>query len=197
MANYSRHENAGSDALHRTAVVGLGNPLHGDDAVGLTVAQSVFESLRHQLAIDLLDCPAAMGARLAERLIGYRRAVIIDALIDARAKVGGVKRVEVPPHPANPPLSLHLTGFQNILAVAQFVGIAVPAEIRIYGIAIREPRGFSQGLTSELRSKVPEVARAIAAEELRWARKLDPSESHRAPRTAQAEESAETVKRPP
>lgn len=196
MANYLLHESAGFNASPRTAVVGLGNPLHGDDAVGLLVAQSVFEILRHKLTIDLLE-GAILDARLAERLIGYQRAVIVDALIDAQAKVGTVSRVELGEHICNPPMSLHTTGFQNILALAQMVGMAIPADIRIYGIVTRQPRGFSQGLSPELRSKLPEVARAIAAEELRCARELHRAESHCASRTVRAEESAETVKGPP
>jgi hydrogenase maturation protease len=193
MANYSLHESAGSNASHQTAVVGLGNPLYGDDAVGLVVAQSVFEILRHKLTVDLLECPVP-DARLAELLIGYQRGVIVDALIDAQAKVGTVNRVEATQHPGNPPLSLHTTGFQNILALAQMVGIAVPDDIRIYGIVIRQPRGFFQGLSLTIGRNIPRIVRAIAAEELRGARKLDRAEFFLAPRTVRAEGFAEMVK---
>jgi hydrogenase maturation protease len=196
MGNYSRHESAGSNASYRTAVAGLGNPLHGDDAVGLIVAQSVFEILRHKLPIDLLEWPVP-DARLAEHLIGYERAVIIDALIKSQAKVGTVSRVEVAKHSANPPMSLHTTGFQNILALAQLVGMAVPDDIRIYGIVIRQPHGYSQVLSRELRGKTTEIVRAIAAEELCYARKFDRAGISRAPRNVQAEESAEMTKGPP
>jgi hydrogenase maturation protease len=196
MENYLRHESAESNASHRIAVVGLGNPLQGDDGVGLIVAQSVFAILRHEHGVDLLDC-SVPDARLAERLIGYRRAVIVDALIDAPAKVGTVKRVEIARHFDRPSLSLHTSGFQNILALAQMVGIAIPRQIQIYGIVIRQPRIYCEGLSRELGSKIPEVVRAIAAEELRCARKLDCAESFHTPRAKRAEECAEMVKGPP
>jgi hydrogenase maturation protease len=193
MENCSLHESAGSDASLRTVVVGLGNPLHGDDAVGLIVAQSVFELLRHQLTIDFLDCPVP-DARLAENLIGYQRAVILDAFIDTQAEVGTVKRVEIARHSDNPTLSLHTTGFRIILALAQMVGVAVPRQIQIYGIVVRQPEDFRQGLSRELCGKIPKIVQAIASEELRRVRRLDRVKCLRVPRALRAEEFADTVK---
>ena len=143
-------------------MVGLGNPLHGDDGVGLIVAQSVFEILRRKSNIDLLECPV-LDARLAECLVGYERAVIIDALIDAQAKVGTVSRVEVAKPSGDPPASLHATGFQDVLALAQMVGMAVPEAVQVYGVVIREPRRFSQGLSTELAAKLSEISTRVVA----------------------------------
>ncbi len=168
-------------------MVGLGNPLHGDDAVGLIVAQSVFEILHRNSDIDLLECPL-LDARLAERLVGYQRAVIIDALVDARAKIGTVSRVEVARPSGDPPLSLHTTGFQDVLALAQMVGMAVPEAVQVYGVVIREPRRFHQGLSAELAAKLSEIVGAIAGEEARSAPSLYRRESSRAGRTVCAEE---------
>ncbi len=56
----------------KTLVLGLGNPLLGDDAVGLRVAAS----LRGRLPPDVeLDEDYCGGLRLMERLAGYDRAV--------------------------------------------------------------------------------------------------------------------------
>lgn len=196
MANYSRHANAESNTLHRTAVVGLGNPLQGDDAVGLIVADSVFRILRPELGFDLLDC-SVPNPRLAERLIGYRRAVIVDALIDALAEVGTVKRVEMDRQCDGPTLSLHTAGFQMILALAQMVGMEVPRQIQIYGIVIRPPRDYFEGLSRELGDQLPGIVIDITTEELRYARKLGRARSCRVPRPVHAEGFAEMVKRPP
>ncbi len=149
----------------RTAVVGLGNPMHGDDGVGLIVAQSVFEILRRNVDIDLIDCPVP-GASLAERLIGYQRAVVIDALVDARAKVGTIRPTEAAKHTPEAPTSVHAIGFLDVLALARMLGMAVPDTIQIYGIAIREPCRFSQCLSPALAGEVGEIAKAIAAAEL-------------------------------
>ncbi len=62
----------------RTLVIGLGNPLRCDDAVGMHVAARLRKVLENSADIDVLeDCCG--GLRLMERLIGYQRAVIVDA----------------------------------------------------------------------------------------------------------------------
>lgn len=196
MENYSHHESAESDAPHRTAVVGLGNPLRGDDGVGVTVAQWVFRILRRELSVDLLEWPV-LDARLAERLIGYGRAVIVDALIDAKAKPGTVRRVEIAGCSGNPALSLHTTGFRHILALAKMVGMTVPRRIAVYGVVIQESEDFRQGLSCRIRARVRDIALDIASEELWRARKVGVEKSLRTSRLEHPDDFAEIVKGPP
>ena len=56
----------------RTLVLGLGNPLLGDDAVGLKVAALVRERLNGAPGVDVEEEEAG-GLRLMERLTGYDR----------------------------------------------------------------------------------------------------------------------------
>jgi hypothetical protein len=37
----------------------------------------------------------------------------------------------------------------------------------VYGIAIREPESFSENLSAELAARLPEIVKAVAAEEVR------------------------------
>ena len=64
----------------RTLVLGLGNPLLGDDAVGLKVAALVRERLDGAPGVDVLEEEAG-GLRLMERMTGYDRAVLVDAAV--------------------------------------------------------------------------------------------------------------------
>ena len=65
--------------MMRTLIVGLGNPLVTDDSVGLRVV----EELRPLLA-DRADVEVAEdywgGLRLMERMIGFDRAIVVDAI---------------------------------------------------------------------------------------------------------------------
>ena len=58
----------------RTIVVGLGNPILGDDGVGWRVAQAV-QALAPEADVE---CQALGGLSLMERLVGYQRAIIVD-----------------------------------------------------------------------------------------------------------------------
>ncbi len=150
----------------RTALVGLGNPTHGDDGVGPLVARGVYDLLHGITDIDLFE-HSASGFSLAERLVGYQRAVIIDALVDAQAEVGTVTQVEFPESLDSPVLGFHTAGFHDILTLARQASLEVPKAIVMYGIVIREPETFCESLSAELAARLPQIIREIAAEELR------------------------------
>jgi hydrogenase maturation protease len=148
----------------KTALVGLGNPAHGDDGIGPIVARHVYDLLPCKANIDLLE-HAASGFSLAERLVGYRRAVIVDALTNTQAEVGTVTQVEIQEPSGCSFLSFHTAGFHDILSLARVVGLEVPRAIVMYGIAIREPESFSENLSAELAAKLPQIVEAIVLEE--------------------------------
>ena len=150
----------------KTALVGLGNPTHGDDGIGPVVARQVYNLLRCKSNVDLLE-HAASGFSLAERLVGYQRAVIVDALTDTQAEVGTVTQVEIQEHFSYSFSSFHTAGFHDILTLARILGLEVPSAIVMYGIAIREPESFSENLSAELTARLPQIVQAVAAEELR------------------------------
>jgi len=156
---------AGPNKPGKTALVGLGNPAYGDDGIGPVVAREVYDLLRSSADVDLLE-HAASGYSLAERLVGYQRAVIVDALTDAQAEVGTVTQVEIQESSSCPFLSFHTAGFHDILALARMAGLEVPGAIVMYGITIREPECFSENLSAELAAKLPHIAKAVAEEEL-------------------------------
>jgi len=149
----------------RTALVGLGNAAHGDDGIGPAVARGVYDLLHCKADVDLLE-HAASGFSLAERLVGYQRAVIIDALIDAQAEVGTVTQVEIQEPSGYSFLSFHTAGFHDILTLARMAGLEVPRAIVVYGIVIREPQTFSENLSAELAARLPQIVKEVAAEEL-------------------------------
>ena len=160
------HADVAPNEPRRTALVGLGNPAHGDDGIGPVVARQVYDLLGNPADIDLLE-HAASGFSLAERLVGYQRAVIVDALTDAQAEVGTVTQVDIQEPAGDSFLSFHTAGFHDILALARTVGLEVPRSIVMYGIAIREPVTFSENLSAELAARLPQIVQAVAAEELR------------------------------
>lgn len=75
----------------KTIIIGLGNPILGDDSVGWRVAELVRQFIERSGSPhpDLeVDCLALGGISLMERMVGYDRAIIIDALTTQQKPVG-------------------------------------------------------------------------------------------------------------
>jgi hydrogenase maturation protease len=152
------------NASPRTALVGFGNPFYGDDAIGPVVARRIYESLPQREHIDLLELSTS-DFGMMERLLGYQRAVIVDALVDEQAEVGTVRSIELSESSSNGHISPHTGGFGAALALARKLGLGVPAEIALYGVVIREPQSFSDRMSEELEVRLPEIVRTIATAE--------------------------------
>jgi len=71
----------------RTLVLGLGNELAGDDAVGVLAARAVREDLAD--AADVVESSAS-GMALIEVLAGYERAVVVDAIMTGKSAPGTI-----------------------------------------------------------------------------------------------------------
>jgi hydrogenase maturation protease len=148
----------------KTALVGFGNPCHGDDGIGPRAARRIHAALPRTEDLDLLEL-ATSDFGVMEALIGYERAVIIDALVDDESEVGTVRRIELPESMEDGHLSPHTAGFGAALALARQLELPVPAEIALYGVVIRQPPSFSDQLSPELEARLDAIAATIAAAE--------------------------------
>ena len=97
----------------RTLVVGLRNPILGDDGVGWRVADEVARQLTHsQVEVDTL---ALGGLSLMERLVGYDEVIIVDAIQTDGGQIGTVSRFnlqEMPDLSAGHTTAVHDTSLQ-------------------------------------------------------------------------------------
>lgn len=154
----------------RTIVVGLGNPILGDDGVGWRVAQELQE-LRLQgqrlqpvgLEMDV-ECLALGGLSLMESLIGYERAIIIDALHTAEEPPGRVAYFaleELRDLSAGHTTAAHDTSLQTALRVGRAMGAELPEEIIIVAVAAERVYDFCEELSPPVAGAVPEAVEVV------------------------------------
>mgnify|MGYP001117878793 CR=1 FL=1 len=75
----------------KSLVIGLGNPIMGDDAVGCKAAEALRVMLDKTSEIDVeVDQFYRGGISLMERLIGYDRVLIIDSITGTGRTPGAV-----------------------------------------------------------------------------------------------------------
>jgi hydrogenase maturation protease len=146
----------------KTLVIGLGNPILGDDGVGWRVAEEV----RHQINADLqvdVDCLSLGGISLMERLIGYERAILIDALIseDVTGAITVSKLSELPDYSAFHITSVHDTSLQNAIKLGKSLGAKLPDDVTVIGISAKYVYDFSEELSQPVSESVPKATEIV------------------------------------
>lgn len=160
---------AATDAAAPTLVIGLGNPILGDDGVGWQVADALERRLaadpraRAQIGPIEIDHLSVGGLRLMERLVGYERVVLVDASRDD----GPVGTVRVRPmSDVDSRLAGHLDSAHDAtlaaaLDAAAALGASLPRELTVVTISAERVEEFGEALTPPVAAAVEPAVDAI------------------------------------
>lgn len=147
--------------MTRTVVIGIGNPLRGDDAAGVAVA----ERLRPRVpeGVEVVSCNQE-PSRLIEAWEGADGVVLVDS-VSSGAPPGTLHRFEAGEE-ALPARSFHSSthaiGIADTIELARALG-RLPRRVRVYGIeAGRYGNGVS--LTPAVESAVAFLVREVLTE---------------------------------
>jgi hydrogenase maturation protease len=144
-----------------TLVVGLGNPILGDDGVGWHVIDEL-DQIDHADASLQQACVG--GVSLMELLVGYRRAIIVDAIIDPDEAPGRVwcrPLADVETRVASHLDSTHDAPLPAAIAAGRAMGAELPTDIEVVGIVIQRGDVFGEELSDAVAAAVPVAAKAV------------------------------------
>ncbi len=148
--------------LPKTLLVGLGNPILGDDGVGWQVAERLSAGpLPPGVEVDRL---ASGGIGLMERLVGYRRAVVIDAIATGRFPIGSVHTFaleELQNPDAGHLGSPHETNLRTALELGRGLGAILPEQVLVVAIESPYVFDFSEELSPPVAASVEPAARLV------------------------------------
>jgi hydrogenase maturation protease len=156
-----------------TLVIGIGNPLQGDDGLGACAVQMLAnEVLPAGVQIEELGTP---GWGLVNFLQGWQRVILIDAVCMGE-EPGTWRRLEkddIQLVASDQVRSLHEPGLAESLSLAQTLGL-LPDEIVLYGV---EPACIQPGgeLSPAVRQVVTPLVKQILGE--LWKKTQTPNES--------------------
>ena len=163
-----------NDALNYasdTLVLGIGNLLWADEGFGIRALEYLHERWHFAPGTRLLD-GGTQGLYLLPYVENCRRLLILDA-VDYGLRPGTVKIVqdgEVPAFMGAKKMSLHQTGFQEVLAVATLRGWK-PERLALIGVQPEHLEDYGGSLTDTVKAKLP-VAIDVAVDFLRtWGAK--------------------------
>lgn len=144
----------------KTRIVGIGQPIAGDDAVGIVVARRLRE---HGLTDSVEVLEIFDPLRLIELLEESDRAILIDAVV-GNAEPGRILCLDPNDLPTTSisPVSSHTLDLTQVLALAHLFAARTEAtEIQLIGIAIEPPERHAIGLSPPIRAAVPKAVAVI------------------------------------
>lgn len=156
----------------KTLVIGLGNPILGDDGIGWIVAGRVGALLaENQPELNAsrsieVDCAALGGLSLMERLTGFERVVIIDAMSTGRQPIGTVNHLmlgDLADLSAGHTTAVHDTSLRNALNVGRSMNIPLPQDENIHVVAIEAEviQEFSETLSTPVEAAIPAAVETV------------------------------------
>ncbi len=149
----------------KSVIVGLGNPILSDDAVGIVVARRVYESLNPDAGVDFIEAGVG-GFELVEMLYGYDKAIIVDAMQTDHASPGEFFLVDLSTAtPPEIPTMIHHVGLIEGLELARRLNMRVPRTVRVYGIEVEDITTFGTSMTDAVAATVPRMVEHILSAE--------------------------------
>jgi len=162
-SDQQRFSTAGLETRLRpsTIVIGLGNDLLSDDGVGLYVARRLRAILDPE-QYDVIEL-AVGGMGLVDHLLGYRRAVVVDACRTGRRAPGTLTRHRPADFANSPRLgSYHTMDFATALELARRMGAELPDEIAVFAIEVEDVETIRERCTPQVEAAIEMAATGIA-----------------------------------
>jgi len=141
----------------KTIILGVGNQILGDDGVGIHVSDELKKRIKDPKIT--IDNAVTGGLNLLELILGYDKAIIVDAVKSNEGEVGEVKRIPLDNfstmHSCNP----HDVSLIEAIEVAKKMGEKrIPQEIIVIGILMKEiPCEFGEKLSERIEAAVPKA----------------------------------------
>jgi hydrogenase maturation protease len=149
----------------KTLILGLGNPILGDDGAGWRVVESVSQQLAGKPDVEA-DFVSLGGLNLMERLTGYERVILVDSIFTKQKPIGTVSRFalsDMPDLTAGHSASAHDTSLHTALTAGRNMSIPLPSDEDIFIVAIEAENvyDFSESLSPKVSEAIPRATEAV------------------------------------
>ncbi len=149
----------------KTLVIGLGNPILGDDGVGWRVVEEIARKTADRTDVEV-DTASLGGLSLMERLTGYERVILVDSIFSGKKPTGTVSLFhleDLPDLSSGHTTAVHDTSLQNALNVGRSMDIPLPrdGDVHIVAIEAENVYDFSESLSVPVEAAVPRAVEAV------------------------------------
>ncbi len=153
--------------MENITIMGFGNPVREDDAVGIYAIQKLKEQLEESEHLQIFDMGTA-AFEILFKLKGQDRIILIDAVVNTGEKTGTLYKVPASELEGkiedDPLLFLHSLKWDQALSYAKkILKDDYPKNIEVYLIAVQNTR-FNTEMTEEARKGADKVVEIILQE---------------------------------
>jgi hydrogenase maturation protease len=141
-------------------VLGLGNDLLTDDAVGLRVARLAGKRLAGHPRIVVRET-MEMGLALLDEIVGFDALVLVDSVQTGRAPAGHVHEFggeALVGHRLSAP---HFLGVAETLALGESLGFAMPRSVRVVAVEVTDPFTMGMAMTAAVEEALEGAAARV------------------------------------
>ena len=145
-----------------TLVLGVGNPVLTDDAVGLRVAHLIKKAKPELTVVETTEA----GLTLLELITGYERVIIIDSVKTGHSQPGTLHQLTLDQiDPSWNFCSTHGIDIRMAFELGRKLDYKLPAKISIYGIEVEDNTNFGEKYTKKVEQSIPQIIREIIERE--------------------------------
>ncbi len=146
----------------KTVILGLGNPILTDDAVGIKIAQKLKEENPKLEVIETSET----GIALLDLITDYDKLIIIDSIKNEPEKPGELYKLGLEDlKPAKDFPSSHGIGIATAFELGKGLGYKMPKFVSIYAVGVKDNTTFGEKCTKEVEQRMPSIVKQIMRKE--------------------------------
>ncbi len=144
-------------------ILGLGNDLLGDDAIGLVAAERIAGRFGADVSVRTTS---RSGLYLLESFEGFDDAILVDSVLGDRP--GRVRELDARAVLPVPVPSAHFAGLPEALALARAAGVHTPRRLRIFAVEVASSQTIGASPSGSVLEALPEVLRRVEEAAREW-----------------------------
>ncbi len=145
----------------KTLVAGLGNPVLGDDSIGIRLVRDLENEQGEKSSLHFSES-CQSGLYLMDMLLGYQRVIFVDAVIKPKLPIGKIVSLPLPDEAQGiQGCSPHFIGLQSVISLGRSYGLSMPDEIYVFGIVIHDGTLLSERLSGPMSEKYASILNAL------------------------------------
>jgi hydrogenase maturation protease len=145
----------------KTLLIGIGNPILSDDAVGIRVAQYLKEKYPQLEVVETSE----YGISMLDYISGYDRLIIVDSIKTGSQPAEVYKLSLGDLNPASYYPTSHGVDIATAFNLGQKLGYRIPEKVCIYAIEVSDNTTFAESCTPAIAASIPAIAAEIIKEE--------------------------------